>query len=304
MAQACAGRAEACTGTPVPDREQVTGSPAGDFQANWRWLNDAIAAAKTASAADRAKAMEAVRAHLTELATEAGPGEREPAADFGKARAAANAALARPEFRSVDEPSWLERQTAKIQDWILKLFAGMDGLGKRAPWLAPLIEWSCFALAAAGLLWFVRQSLARQALRISLADSAALGLGRNRDSVDWSTLAEQRAAAGDWREAVHCLYWAAIALMEGRRAWKPNPTRTPREYLGLLQPGSEGQRALRALTRSFETIWYGRAEVDEAAYRNALESFRSLEAARPERFTPSLAEGTPTQPALLTQGSA
>ena len=100
---------------------------------------------------------------------------------------------------------------------MLRLFTGIGPTwGKRAPWLAPSVEWGCFALAAAGLLWFVRQSLARQALRISLSEGAAAGRERgDRHSADWA-----RHGAGASRRrrlarsrSIPC-YWAAIALME------------------------------------------------------------------------------------------
>ena len=303
-AAGCAMRSSACDNAQLPVREEVTGAPGGAFQISWQWFGDAMASAKTAPAAERAKAMEAILAHLGGLAAEADGRDRGSLTDFGRARAAAQAALERPEFRTVDEPSWMERQLARFQDWVIRLFAGMDALGKRAPWLAPLVEWGCFGLAAGGLLLFLRRSLARQSLRIALGNSAALGPQGGRDAADWARLAEQHAAAEDWRDAVHCLYWATIALLESRRSWRPNPTRTAREYLLLVRPGSEVGRALRALTSSFETIWYGRGEAGEGEYRRALESFRAVEASRPERSTAAVADGTPLPGALAATGEA
>lgn len=284
-AQACAAKAEACDAAGMPEREVVQGTPGGDFQVSWTWLGEALTKARqTAPAAERAKQMSAVEAHLLQLQKEAGAGNSVSPEGFRRARAGANAALARGEFREVVEgPGWLERQSAKLQDWFLRLFTGMDRLGRRAPWLAPAIEWTFFSLAIAGLLWFIRQSLARQALRIALSEGAALAGSGERDAANWAQRAEGYAAAGNWREAIHCLYWAAIVSMETRRAWKPNATRTPREYLRLLRPGSEAHLALRELTRSFEMAWYGHSEVNEGEYRTALQSFRSLEASRPER---------------------
>ena len=287
LVAACAANAGACEGNALPDPEQVEGSPSGSFRISWQWLRDDVSSAKSAKTADRLATMRAAQTHLVTLAAQAGA-VRTSAADFSAARKAASAVLARSEFRaSVEGPTWTERQLARIQDWILRLFTGMDKVGRRAPWLAPLIEWSCFILALAGLLWFVRQNLARQSLRIALSDGVALAGRGERDSADWARMAEERAAAGDWREAVHCLYWAAIALMEGRRAWRPNVTRTPREYVRLLKPGAEAHRALRELTRSFERVWYGQSQAGEAQYRTALESFRALEASKPERATAS-----------------
>lgn len=304
LAAACGTEAKACDPSHVPDRQRVQAASAS-FTLGWEWLRDALTTAKTAKAQDRFTLMRDAQQHLATLAGEAGASSPVPRATFQRARAAAQAALARDEFRAAaaEGPSWLDRQGARLQGAILRLFTGVGRLGQRAPWLAPLIQWSCFGLAAAGLLWFVRRSLARQALRISLADAAALVPGGGRDSADWAHLAEQHAAAQDWREAVHCLYWAAIALMEGRRAWKPNATRTPREYLRLLRAGSASQDALRALTQTFERVWYGHGEADEPQYMAALKSLQVLENTRPERTTSTVEPGQPNVPLAAAGGA-
>lgn len=284
LVAACAANAGSCDGGKVPAPQQVSAGPDGSFHADWGWLKEALQTAKAASAKDRASGMRVVESHLAVLSGQAGAMSISPPAAFRQTRAAANATLARAEFQSVTQgPTWWDRQLARMQDAILRLLFGMGKLGERAPWLAPAIEWSCFGLAAAGLLWFVRRNLVRQALRISLTEGAALASRGDGKAADWARLAAEQSAAGRWREAVHSLYWAAIALLEGRRAWRPNTTRTPREYLPLLRPGSEAEQALRQLTRSLERIWYGDAEADEAQYLAAMACFRTLETAKPER---------------------
>ena len=250
------------------------------FRVNWQWLRDTLSDAKGASPTERASQMRAAADHLAELAAESGTTAQaggEP--DFAQSRRAANAILARAEFQSDTGPSWLDRQIARLQDWLQRLLMGLNRVGERNPWLAPLIEWSCFLLAAGGLTYFIRRSLARQALRIALGEGAAPAQSDGRDATDWAQLADGQAAAGDWREAIHSLYWAAITALENRRAWRPNPTRTPREYLGLLRAGSEPQRALRSLTRSLERVWYGYGEATEAEFRSAQASFSAIGAA-------------------------
>ena len=193
----CRQNAAACDGASLPPREQVQGGPGGSFYAGWSWLRDALNSAKTASAPDRLERMGEAQTHLAALAAEAGASpSAAAAAAFPRARAAANQALAREEFRAAEGPPWIERQLAKVQDWILRLFTGMDRLGKRAPWLAPAIEWGCFGFAAAGLLWFVRQSLARQALRISLSEGAALAGRGDRDAAEGGPRGPHSAPAG------------------------------------------------------------------------------------------------------------
>ncbi len=298
LVTACAANAAACDSSALPDSEQV-GDAGGNFRVSWGWLRQDISAGKTGKPVDRAAKMKAAQSHLAVLAKQAEAGQAASPAEFQRARKAADAVLARPEFRSsVEGPTWTERQLAKMQDWLLRLFTGMDRVGRRAPWLAPLIEWGCFALAVAGLLWFVRQNLARQALRIALSEGVALAGRGERDVTDWARMAEERAAAGDWREAVHCLYWSSIALMESRRAWRPNTTRTPREYVRLLKPGTDSHRILRELTRSFERVWYGHSAADEAQYRAALASLRALEAVKPERAVATERETGAATPAM------
>jgi hypothetical protein len=58
-------------------------------------------------------------------------------------------------------------------------------------------------------------------------------------------------------------------LLESRRAWRHNPTRTPREYVRLLKPGSAQQQGLRKLTQIFERVWYGLRDADESEYAEA-----------------------------------
>ena len=279
LAAACGGAAAACDPGGLPAEGKVSGPGKLTFHAGWNWLREAVSGAKTASATDRATAMREAGEHLGELAAEAGgaPAAGEQAG-FRQARAAADAVLARGEFQAANGPSWLDRQVARAQDWILRLLLGMTHLGQKNPWLAPLIEWSCFLLAAGGLLFFVRRTLARQALRIALGENAAAP--RNgRDATDWAQRAEERGAAGEWREGIHCIFWAAVVSLETRRAWRENPTRTPREYVRLLRPGSEAQRALRELTHRFERVWYGHAAATEAEFRAARASLAAIAAA-------------------------
>lgn len=277
---ACARMSSACDPADLPQQETVRGVGKAEFRVSWQWLRDALNTAKGASAADRAKAMEQAEDHLSEWATDlSGSAPAAETTSFARTRAAADSVLASGEFQAAEGPTWFDRQVARVQDWVVRLFTGMGRVGERNPWLAPLIEWTCFGLAAGGLLYFVRRSLARQALRLTLGEGAAPAQRDGRGTTDWTQQAEEQAAAQHWREAVHCLYWAAILSLETRRAWRPNPTRTPREYVSLLRPGSEAQRALRALTGTLERVWYGFRTATETDFREAEANFRAIVAA-------------------------
>lgn len=199
-------------------------------------------------------------------------------ASFAAARVVANRVLAREEFRAEAEPSWLDRGIAWAEGWLFALLQGMGDVGAHNPWIAPVLEWLCFGLAAAALLVFVHRSLRRQAVRLSFAGARSLPSKTGLQGTDWTGEAARYEAEGRWREALHCLYWAAIALLEARKAWRPNATRTPREYIRLLRPGSETQRLLSALTRRFERTWYGSEQATAESLQATRREFAALTA--------------------------
>ena len=290
LVSACAVAAASCDPGAVPGDTQVSGEGGGSFRAGWLWLREALGAAKEAKATERTESMRQASEHLAEVAQEAG--RSQDAASFGRAHAAAAEVLARGEFQAAAGPTWLDRQTARLQEWFLQLLLGMDRIGSHNPWLAPAMEWICFLLAAGGLVFFIRRSLARQALRVAFGSGVPAGYAE-ADATDWAREAEDRAGKHEWREAVHCLYWAAITLLESRRLWRPNPTRTPREYLRLLPPNSAARESMGALTRSLEAAWYGRAESTEAEFLAARASFEQLASANVRRDGPAAAAPVP-----------
>jgi hypothetical protein len=198
------------------------------------------------------------------------------AAEFPKARTVADEVLKRPEFQRDATDTWWEQKKEKMTSGILRLFSRVDRLSQSAPWLAKTLEWLLFAGAAAGLLIYLLRQMKRQRLHMSLGNNVVKAEAWTREASDWSERATAYAQAGAWRDAVHCLYWAAIVLLESRRAWRHNPTRTPREYVRLLKAGSEQQRGLQGLTQIFERTWYGLRETDEAQYAEARKFYEGL----------------------------
>jgi hypothetical protein len=202
--------------------------------------------------------------------------------DFRHQREVADEVLRRPEFQRELSENWWDRKKRQLVGLLLRLFSQVTRLGRAAPWLVRTLQWTFFVGAAAGLLAFLLRQMARQRLRVSLADGAAKAEIWTREASDWAEHAQAFAKQGAWRDAVHCLYWAAIVLLESRRVWRHNPTRTPREYVRLLKAGSAQQAGLRELTRIFERTWYGLRETDEQEYAEARRLFEGL-------MTPSVA---------------
>jgi hypothetical protein len=198
------------------------------------------------------------------------------AAEFAKARTAAREVLARAEFQP-PQLTWWDRAKAKMSDWLAQLFMGIDRAASSSPWLGRLLEWLLFLGAAVGLLVWLLRMVRRQRMRVAMGVGAEKASSEwARESEDWRRLADVQAAEGAWREAIHALYWAAIVMLERKRAWRHNPARTPREYVRLLRAGSEEQRELRELTRALEQTWYGQRAAQEEEYGEAQQSFERL----------------------------
>jgi hypothetical protein len=274
LVQACQKNADECDSKKIGDDEGIEGA---GFQARWSWLRDTISSAHDERQPDRERSLAIAAARLDEdTALEADT--TEGGGTFQRARRQADDVLSRPEFRTVVEESYLERKIARFWQWVADVFGGVSRLGKRSPWLVPFVEWGSITLAAAGVLTWAFQRMQRQRLAVRFESSVVTELWQ-RESDNWAELAKAEAARQEWREAVHCLYWATIVMMEGRKLWRQNRARTPREYLSLLEPESGMQQALRRLTQIFERIWYGLRPASESDYAKALSLFEELRTA-------------------------
>jgi len=241
-------------------------------------LREGLESARKASPADREKLLQEVSARLTEDATLADASTSSTKDDFSRARKRADEVLSEPEFQTVTEESYLQREIVRLFQWLDEVFNGVSRFGKRSPWLVPLMEWGSITLAAAGLLTWVFRTMQRQRLAVRVEASSTAGVWQ-KESENWAELARTEAMRQDWRAAVHCLYWATIVMMEGRKLWRQNRARTPREYVQLLEPGSILQLELRKMTQLFERIWYGLRPAAESDYAGALALFEKLRSA-------------------------
>jgi hypothetical protein len=276
LAAACAQKADACDGSRIgSDDERVTDGSM-TFEARFDWLAAALSSAKTSSAIDRAQLMQRVEQRLDDdLAdTRTAPG----APNFAEARARTDSILATREFSTTSSPSLREQILAWIFQWLDRLFSHVAAFGARSPWIAPLIEWLLGTLACALLLAWAFRNLQRQRRRMAIETGRQIEQSEER-VLNWLREAEACAGRGAFRDAVHCLYWASISALEGRRLWQPDRSRTPREYLRLLDPSSPVSPILRRQTRSFETIWYGLRPAGPSDYDVALDLHRQLRAA-------------------------
>lgn len=276
---ACQASSAGCDPAKVGSDDRVE---ALHFDVRWQWLRRQLQHAKDAKPDEREAAMRDALARLNEMATQSAAAT-DPAAQalFARARPAATAILDSPEFREVSEFSWWDRLRAKLDLWLTRIFSGVSDWTGVGATLMTILEVVLYGGAAVGLVLLLRRNLARQRLAIA-GHMAPAGAAWDRESNDWAAQADESAARGDFRDAVHCLYWAAIVMLEGRRFWRHNPTRTPREYVRLLQPGSTQQGALRRLTQMFERLWYGLREAERTDYEQARSIYETLRDKTPE----------------------
>jgi hypothetical protein len=240
------------------------------------WLGPLVCAAALGAACRPAACQPAV---VVAAPAQAAPDDRNAPVEYKAlpdARAKTNEILRRREFRRVQQNSFWDQEIAKAVLFLSNVFSKAGDMIPEVPWFATALEWGALAMAAVGLtIWVLRAS--RQQ-RVAIAAGHCGPEAWERESDNWAERAREEAGREDWREAVHCLYWSAIVLLEGQKMWRQNRARTPREYVVLLEAGSAKQQALGGLTRVFERIWYGLRPAAETDYRQASAMLEDLRA--------------------------
>jgi hypothetical protein len=273
LVRACRADAKACDPSAVGDDNKIQ-SANDTFQVRWQWLREVVVEARNPSLADRNTLLDQTSARLDEeLAATSGEAPAQSA--LAPARRAANAILARPEFRVVGSESWLDHEIGKLLSWLDRFFTAASEFGQRSPWLSSVLEWGFVGLSVLCCLIWAARTMDRQRVALSLS-TLTPAADWQKESAEWAELARAEAEAENWREAIHCLYWASIVVLESRRLWRRDYTRTPREYVALLERNSARQVTLRALTGIFERIWYGLRDAGNEDYVQALALFEDL----------------------------
>lgn len=185
--------------------------------------------------------------------------------------------LAGRDFRDLEQPSVRDTVLEKVNNWLNHLIEQATRWRARSAWVGRVLVWGFIAAVCIALVWALLQLERRWRVRLVPEQrSPASTAPSARNWHLWLEDARRAAAAGKWREAVHYLYWAAIARLEARRLWPADRARTPREYLALLTTDDPRRAGLAALTGSFERIWYGGRVAAESDYRRVEEIATTL----------------------------
>jgi hypothetical protein len=238
-----------------------------------------------------------LRVGLGRLKTETGPAHNALAADLStrlkrlshasdaveqariqQASTQVSQVLAAAEFAPERKPNWLERKWHEFLLWIYDLLSrGVESVSNTPAWVRILLEVLLFLVPVLLLLVWLMRKVREDCLRPSSEGGPRPQIGFS-PKTDWPAMAEELARQGLWREAIHALYWATIARLESRKLWTASRTRTPREYIGLLESGSRARTALMEQTRLFELIWYGQRLATEDDFRRATQFYAATEA--------------------------
>jgi len=221
----------------------------------------------------------------------AAPADPDPAA----ARAAMLQILSQREYANVHRPNWLELAWERF--WIVvghlldRLFSKVGG----SEFTRRVLVWFLIAGSFAVLLLLLRRWILRAIRRTELNLEASPPAAK-----DWPAWAREALAAGargEFRAAVHACYWAGVGRLEDLGIWTRENSRTPREYLRLLDrlrkevslPGAPGQLrpagslspqrilpAWTSLTGTFERVWYAGKQATAADFRLSLNHLEEL----------------------------
>ena len=224
---------------------------------------------------NRAEIAQRIQADLAAMRRQAQDSQAPPR---GPSSAAAQAklkeVLSRREFHSVQGPSWWDEQWARFKRWLAEIWDRLFGNLHVSKGVGSAISWSLIGVAFVILVWLIARNL--------LAQSRAFGLHlqapvrTHQSSREWANAALAAANAGDYREAIHCAYWAAVYRLDEADVWTLDPPRTPREYLRLLKQDVPQRPAMREITRNFEVVWYGAKPASAGDFRSAVNELEKL----------------------------
>jgi hypothetical protein len=174
--------------------------------------------------------------------------------------------LQRREFARAAGPSETELLEARITRWIEERIIRLLSLLHISRTAGNVITWTIVALALALLCYWAWQTVSRSLRNPTPAPQRT---GAVAESRQWAKDAFAAAERGDYREAVHCAYWATIVHLEGLGLLKRDHARTPRESLRLLEPHPKERQLLGDFTHHFELIWYGYRPASPEDWTNA-----------------------------------
>jgi hypothetical protein len=235
----------------------------GEMVVDLTFLRDALNRYLTGTAQTKPDILANAGARLKAIRAEAELYEQPDRADDATRRRLDEILNSR-EFDRVRGPTALELVKQRVQAWIEKMLRKINPKIPDVQDLGQWFVWGMIALAAAiAGVWLYRVS--RQNMESGKREILPF-LPSRRNWREWLADARARAAQGEWREAIHFGFWAAVSRLESEGVWPPDKTRTPREYLRAIPGSSFSKEPFAAMTQKFEASWYGSRPATEADF--------------------------------------
>ncbi len=198
------------------------------------------------------------------------------APNFSGERKSLNTILSQRAYQGVNRVSVMSRLREWFDNLLDRFFGGLVRFASNSPWIVWLLRILLITAICAALVWILLRIERRSRVRLIPDLEPAPGAPSAREWQLWLRDAQDMAAQRRWREAIHLLYWAAIARLESKRLWPADRARTPREYLALLAGSDPRKSSLATLTRSFERTWYGGRTAQASDFSAAMEQAAAL----------------------------
>jgi hypothetical protein len=144
-----------------------------------------------------------------------------------------------------------------------------------------IVGWVVIAFVVVAVIWILSYWL-RGLLGNFVADANAKRQGgADEDLPQTPAAARERAGAqaraGNYREAVRSLYLSALLTLEEKGMIVPDRSLTNREVLARLEPGHPLRPHFEPVVETFDSVWYGVHEPDNATYESYTHSIDELE---------------------------
>jgi hypothetical protein len=221
------------------------------------------------------------------------------------AKAAVKSILEQPEFQPLAERTEIRDLLKGIDlrktrgwwdafvDWLKKtLFRPREASPKlpgfRFPNL-PWLQWVVYGILAIALLyllallirWVVERPAKDAMAAAAVSQMAPLQASQTENALDhtvddWERFAQEWLRRGELRQAVRALYLALLVHLHRERRIDYNRALTNWVYVRQFRGEAQDQGVLRALTHSFDEVWYGQFPCGEEQYRSFEQGVRAL----------------------------
>jgi hypothetical protein len=190
--------------------------------------------------------------------------------------------LSDPRFGAVRPPGAWELMRQRIVAWLERMLGKLFGGIARHPLGAEILFWILLVAGVGFVAMLVYRFFIRRDAMNELKPSASPITLRSWQ--EWVRSAREAAARGDYREAIHCAYWAGITRLQDAGALPRDRAKTPREYLrALAAPRDEAanfhekfKEPLGKLTNQFERAWYANRGARSEDFTDTLHQLEAL----------------------------